>query len=60
MLVESFDVVSPNVEYTPDSIKSSYRYDSTKLTRRSDGGFVVEPIASTVEFCVDRRVPKLG
>ena len=60
MLVDTFEVVSPNVEYTEDAIKSSYRYDSTKIVRSDDGKFQVQPISSTVEFAVDRRVPKLG
>jgi myo-inositol-1-phosphate synthase len=60
MLVDSFKVVSPNVSYEEDAIKSTYRYDSTRITRTKEGQFQVEPTSSTYEFAVDRRVPKLG
>jgi len=60
MLVDTFKVVSPNVSYTDDSIKSKYTYESTKITRTKEGQFQVEPTSSTYEFAVDRRVPKLG
>jgi myo-inositol-1-phosphate synthase len=60
MLVDTFKVVSRNVEYTDDAIKSTYRYDSTRVSRARSGEFTVEPVSSTYEFAVDRRVPKLG
>jgi hypothetical protein len=60
MLVDTFKVVSPNVEYTEDAIRSTYRYDSTRISRTRSGEFQVEPTSSTYEFSVDRRVPKLG
>jgi myo-inositol-1-phosphate synthase len=60
MLVDTFKVASPNVVYTDDAIESSYRYDSTRVSRGEDGSFSVEPTSTTYEFRVDRRVPKLG
>ncbi|GIL73127.1 hypothetical protein Vretimale_4734 [Volvox reticuliferus] len=60
MLVDSFEVQSPNVVYTDDCITSTYEYASTKLDRAPDGKWVVKPTKSTYQFRVDRRVPKLG
>jgi myo-inositol-1-phosphate synthase len=60
MLVDSFEVQSPNVVYTDESITSTYEYSSTKLDRAADGKWVVKPTKSTYQFRVDRRVPKLG
>lgn len=60
MLLESFKVVSPNVQYTEDTIQSTYRYDSTRISRNEKGEFLVEPTSSTYEFAVNRHVPKLG
>jgi myo-inositol-1-phosphate synthase len=60
MLVDTFKVVSPNVRYTEDAIESTYRYDSTRISRNDAGEFEVAPTSSTYEFAVDRRVPKLG
>lgn len=60
MLVDTFKVVSPNVTYSEDKIESTYRYDSTRISRNAAGEFEVVPTSSTYEFAVDRRVPKLG
>jgi hypothetical protein len=60
MLVEDFQVQSPNVTYTDDHITSTYNYDSTKLTRTEKGSWVVSPTSTQYQFRVDRRVPKLG
>lgn len=60
MLVEDFQVQSPNVSYTDDYITSTYNYESTKLTRTEKGSWVVSPTSTQYQFRVDRRVPKLG
>jgi myo-inositol-1-phosphate synthase len=60
MLVEDFQVQSPNVTYTDDHITSTYNYESTKLTRTEKGSWVVSPTSTQYQFRVDRRVPKLG
>lgn len=60
MLVDSFVVDSPNVEYGEDFITSTYNYDSTKLSRTEKGSWVVQPTSTQYQFRVDRRVPKLG
>lgn len=60
MLVENFEVESPNVTYSEEAISSVYNYESTKLQRGSDGKFKVIPTTTQYEFRVDRKVPKLG
>jgi len=60
MLVEEFQVTSPNVSYTEDSIQSSYEYQTTKIDRSVDGKWTVEPTTHKYEFRVDRKVPKFG
>lgn len=60
MLVQDFIVESPNVKYDEDFITSTYKYDSTKLTRTEKGSWVVQPTSTQYQFRVDRRVPKLG
>ncbi|KAG1676327.1 hypothetical protein FOA52_001122 [Chlamydomonas sp. UWO 241] len=55
-----FEVRSPNVEYTPESITSSYEYTTTKLEREQDGKFIIKPTSIQYQFKTDRRVPKLG
>ncbi len=60
MLVENFEVQSPNVVYSDESITSTYEYASTQLDRATDGKWVVKPTKSTYQFRVDRKVPKLG
>ncbi len=61
MLIENFQVQSPNVEYTEETIKSTFDYTTTKLTRAPDGkSWVVEPTNTKIEFKTGRKVPKLG
>lgn len=60
MLVDSFEVQSPNVVYSDEHITSTYDYASTKLDRAPDGKWVVKPTSTSYQFRVDRRVPKLG
>eukprot|EP00798_Chlamydomonas_sp_ICE-L_P018365 gene18365-24836_t len=61
MLVENFQVESPNVQYTDDAIKSQIDYSTTKLKRNADGkSWTVEPQTVKMEFNTDRKVPKLG
>ncbi len=60
MLVENFEVQSPNVEYTAEDITSTYDYQTTKLERAADGKWIIRPTAVKYQFKTDRRVPKLG
>ena len=60
MLVEDFEVASPNVSYTDEFIQSSYDYQSTSVNRSADGKWVVEPSTTKYEFRVNRKVPKFG
>jgi myo-inositol-1-phosphate synthase len=60
MLIHDFRVDSPCVEYTEDYITSTYKYDSTKLSRTGKGDWIVSPTSTEYQFRVDRHVPKLG
>lgn len=61
MLVDNWKVESPNVQYTEETITSTYDYQSTKLERGADGKeWVVRPQSTKYEFRVNRKVPKLG
>jgi myo-inositol-1-phosphate synthase len=60
VLVDKFEVTSPNVSYTDEFIQSSYDYQSTSVNRTADGKWVVEPSTTKYEFRVDRKVPKFG
>lgn len=55
-----FTVQSPNVEYTPDEIKSRYAYQTTEVTRTVDNKLLATPKASNYHFKVDRKVGKVG
>lgn len=60
MLVESFKVESPNVQYGADSVTSTYTYQHTEVERTPEGQWVVKPQATEYTFKTDTRVPKLG
>jgi myo-inositol-1-phosphate synthase len=61
MLIENFQVQSPNVQYTEDAIQSQFDYTTTDLKRAADGkGWIVEPKSVKFEFKTARKVPKLG
>ena len=60
MLVESFNVVSPNLQVTEDAYISKYQYQSTKLSQGADGKWEVRPHTQTYDFKTQRTVPKLG
>lgn len=60
VLLKDFYVDSKNVKYSPESIESTYEYESTEVATDADGKFVLRPKAETYEFKTDRRVPKLG
>ncbi|CAM9564696.1 unnamed protein product, partial [Phaeothamnion confervicola] len=52
---EAFEVVSPDVEYTADTITAKYRYQNTLVE-----GTRVTPVTQTLTFRTDRKVPRLG
>ncbi|GAX76991.1 hypothetical protein CEUSTIGMA_g4438.t1 [Chlamydomonas eustigma] len=60
MLIEEFRVESASVEYAPESITSTYDYQTTELSRGSDNKWVVKPVTHQYQFRTDRKVPKLG
>ncbi|KAG0581375.1 hypothetical protein M758_4G270700 [Ceratodon purpureus] len=65
MLVDSFRVDSPHVEYTEDVIKSTYEYQTTEFLheqRKSDGKYewVARPKSVPYQFATQCKVPKLG
>lgn len=60
MLIEKFKVDSRNVEYGPDAITSTYKYESTDLKQGNDGKWVVKPTTTQYEFRTSTRVPTLG
>ena len=60
MLVDSFRVDSPNVQYTGDHITSTYAYDTTEVGHDKDGTFVVKPVEQQIQFQTQRKVGKVG
>ena len=61
MLIDHFEVSSPNVKYTDDYIESSYNYQDTKLYKNAEKNtWMVEPIEYGFVFRTYRKVPKLG
>jgi myo-inositol-1-phosphate synthase len=55
-----FTVISPNVTYTPNEIRSKYTYRTTIVDQSPDGKFVATPKETVYDFKVDRKVPKTG
>lgn len=60
MLVEKFQVDSPDVAYGTDHIKSQYSYASTSVDRDAAGKWVIKPTQSKYEFQTSTKLPKLG
>ena len=60
MLVDKFEVDSPDVEYGADHIKSQYNYANTKVERDANGKWIVKPVQSKYEFQTSTKLPKLG
>jgi len=57
---DSFEVDSPNVKYSEDTIESTYKYQTTTCRRTEAGKFVASPVEVEYQFRTDRKVPKLG
>jgi len=57
--VDSFEVCSPNVEYTAEHIRSKYAYDHTMVETKG-GKTTAYPATQEFEFQTDREVPKMG
>jgi len=56
-----FVVQSPNVQYTEDTIKSTYTYLTTKVSKAADTGkYIAQPIETKYDFKVDRKIGKVG
>lgn len=60
VLIQNFQVQSPNVEYAEESITSTYDYQTTKVEREADGKWIIRPTNVKYQFKTDRKVPKLG
>lgn len=59
MLVERFEVNSPNVEKGEGYISSSYDYQHNEIELK-DGKWTVQPVTTKYEFRTETNVPKLG
>ncbi|KAL5612401.1 hypothetical protein BROUX41_000072 [Berkeleyomyces rouxiae] len=58
---ELFEVLSPNVVYSDNEIRSKYTYRTTSVTKdASSGKYVAKPKETVYDFKVDRKVPKVG
>jgi myo-inositol-1-phosphate synthase len=57
---ELFVVQSPNVFYTEDSIKSTYTYRTTKVSKGAGDKYVAQPCETKYDFRVERKVGKTG
>lgn len=55
-----FTVNSPNVEYTPETIKSKYTYCTTSVSKDEAGKYVATPKETVYDFKVERAIPKTG
>lgn len=55
-----FQVNSPNVVYTDESIQSKYTYRTTSVTKGQNGKYTATPVEKVYDFKVDRKVPKTG
>lgn len=55
-----FEVKANNVKYSDDEITSEYVYNTSRVTKNTNGSFVVEPLQQAYTFRTKRRVPKLG
>jgi myo-inositol-1-phosphate synthase len=53
-------VISPNVTYTENEIRSRYTYRTTAVSKGSDGQFIAKPKETVYDFKVDRKVGKVG
>ncbi len=59
MLVDNFEVDSPNVKYDADFITAKYKYETTDVEQ--DGNtWKVKPKQVGYEFKTSKKVPKLG
>jgi myo-inositol-1-phosphate synthase len=56
----TIEVNSPNVQYTPTEIVSTYTYETSKVEQLGNGHMRVTPTATTLKFRTQRAVPKLG
>jgi len=59
MILDTFEVDSPNVHYGKDFITSKYKYQTTELVQ-DQSKWKVKPKEVAYEFKTDRRVPKMG
>jgi len=53
-------VNSPNVQYTDDSIVSSYEYQTTAVEVDAAGTASVTPVTQPITFKTGRKVPRMG
>jgi myo-inositol-1-phosphate synthase len=54
-------VTAPGVTYTPEAISANYSYETTDVSvDPATGAVAVKPVADTLVFTTQRKVPKLG
>ena len=53
-------VISPNVTYTDNEIRSKYTYRSTAVSKGANGQLTATPKETAYDFKVDRKVGKVG
>ena len=56
----SIKINSPHVQYTQDTIISSYEYEQTSVTRDHEGNFTATPKKVNYTFETKTKVPKFG
>jgi len=57
--VSEFEVQSPNVQYTPTTIESSYTYQTTEVFKQG-GKTIAKPKSVEYQFKTVRKAPKMG
>lgn len=57
---ELVEVASDRVAYTPETITSTFTYESTRVEQLPGGKLRATPTADTYVFQTERRVPKVG
>jgi len=60
MHCDEFEVESPNVTYSAETIESTYAYQTTTCTKNAAGKLVARPKEVEYQFRTQRKVPKLG
>ena len=57
---QQFEVNSPRVQYTDETIQSKYTYHTTSVRQAPDGKYVIEPKETVYDFQVRRKPGRVG